>query len=327
MKNMNSSSIKIQSVLCNPSRLFVIICWGICLCCSTNAFSQSLMNGQVIDSVDRVPVAGTTVTIHKGEQLLGRAESNVEGNYEISFEIPSRPRLQILTIRAEHENYVRSSLNIQIVSGEPIPSIRISLLPDKLSDCRPLSDPSVIVGYFFPPLSMSGTSLGLSTRIADALKFDLVTRIQQLHIDWKLQPSFKPCEKANPEGDEQRKDFARSLESDVFVSGYIKVTEHGYKVRTLIIDRYDLFEAPFSSENPNVDLDDPGAAQLTRETHVAILNAIAVSYEQEHNYDECVNVTVVAEQILGNLLPEIEDIRKRCQKSLPHQGLLPGGTP
>ena len=116
--------------------------------------------------------------------------------------------------------------------------------------------------------------------------------------------------------------FAQALHADAFLSGYVKPVAQRYRVDAFVSDRFELHIPPFRGSNQDVDLDAPGSAELEPPTLAAILTALAAGYEESDQIAECVEVTVVAEQLVGDVTPATEQLRRRCQDRLPHRGLL-----
>lgn len=331
MKNVNLGLMIRRFSCCNQDErlltVSLIVC-GMLLLASDAAFSQTLVNGRIIEAINESPILGAVVRLYKGDKLLATAHSDSEGRYSLAFDLPSSDKPQTLTILVEHPGleFVRDSKNIQIVSGKPKPDYpSFSLFPTELIDCRTQNKHCVIVGHFSPPFS--GECPELSARIAVALFYDLCTRLQQHHIQSLLQPEFIHCDEANPRAISQGKNFARALGANAFISGSVKRTEQGYDIRTIVSDAYDVFMPPYSSSSESVNLEDPAAAQLNPEIHAAILIAIAAGYELQERFAEGVEATIAAEAILGYLTPPMKEVRERCKSKLPHQELLIGEGP
>jgi hypothetical protein len=164
----------------------------------------------------------------------------------------------------------------------------------------------------------------LPGRIAEALQFDLLTRLQVAHLPPELQPSFQPCEQAQPRVLQQGKSLAQALRADVFLFGNVAVRDSKYDVSTYVSDAYELFTHPKPYTNRSVDLDNPSAAQMDPQAHAAVLTAVAAGLEKAGNCEAGITVTIAAERILGKVDPMIAAIRERCQQQLPHVDLLPG---
>lgn len=294
------------------------------------AAGQTLLNGQVADAVTKAPIPGATVRLVKGDQELGSASSDTNGRFLLSCELPRADQPQNFTLALEHPEFLKISLTVQTVGGKfTQDAYGVQLLPRELLHCRPEKGHCVVIGYFTPPMETAYTDL--SRRIADALNFDLLTRLQKFHLQSNLQPVFWACEEAKPRALTHGKYFAQALKADVFIWGNVKKAATGVDIRTVVSDSYGLFELPLSSINQNVDLNDPLAAQLHPETHAAVVAALAAGYEKEERFAQGIEATLLADKLLADaktkppeLIDEIKKIRGRCQARLPHQQLLPG---
>jgi hypothetical protein len=95
----------------------------------------------------------------------------------------------------------------------------------------------------------------------------------------------------------------------------------------MIADRFGVLEPPARASSPDVDLDDPAAARLSPDAHLAILTALVAGYEQTGNAAECVEASNVAEHVSGVLPEKLAEARDRCLQSLPNRALLRGNSP
>jgi hypothetical protein len=157
------------------------------------------------------------------------------------------------------------------------------------------------------------------------LQFDLLTRLQAERLPPELQPTFEPCEQAQPRALQDGKSIAQALQADVFLSGNVAVRDSKYDVSTYVSDAYELFTRPEPYTNHSVDLNNPSVAQMDPKTQAAVLAAVAAGLEKVGNCEASITVTIAAERVLGKVDPMITAIRERCQQTLPHMGLLPGG--
>jgi hypothetical protein len=289
--------------------------------------AATIVKGRAIDETAAAGIAGVTLELRQGERVLARAASDQDGAFTLVFDIGLSPQAQAVTLLASHPDFVAVSKNIAIASGAPdSPFYPLELLPARLARCRLQRGHNVVVGYFRSPASAAPYS-ELASRIADALTYSLLTRLQEVHVPTALQPLFLACEDARPRTIALSGSLARALGAAAFLSGDVKQQDATYRISAYVADPFELFVPPLRTVNEQVDLDDPGAAQLDPDTHAAILTAIAASYEEEQRYAECVDVTVAAERILGGLSAVLEQARTQCQRRLAHRGLLPGGSP
>ncbi len=285
--------------------------------------AATIVQGKVTDPTTESGVSGVEVTALRGDRSLGSVLTEDDGRFLVTFDVGTSDRVYV-TLRLEHDGYEARTEQITVTGAQPVPPfVSVVLRPNALSGCSGGGAPGGVVGYFTGPAGAED----LSDKMAIALTYSLLTRIQRVHVPSDLQPSFGTCQGAKPRNPLDGPKFARFLEADVFVSGTVKQGAQGFDVAAYVSDRYDLYMPPLRALNVDVDLDDPGAADLDEETHAAVLVAIARRYEEEARFAECVDVTVAAEQILGGLTPVIEAERARCQQRLGNIGLLPGGGP
>jgi hypothetical protein len=285
---------------------------------------ETTVKGELTDRATESAVVGATVEVMRGDKVLATGNSDLEGRFSLPVEVNPDPKPQNLTLAVRHTDYVSLSQVIVITSGRTdSSSYELELLPKALTNCIMSRDHGVIVGHFGPAASVpSGDFSDLSNRIAIALTYNLLPRIQQLHMPLDFQPFFQACEEARPRSIIAAGGFAEALGADAFVSGFVSQSGDRYRVDAYVGDPYDLFVPPLKTSNDDVDLDDPSAADFDRSTHAAILTALAAGYEKEGKTVECVEVTVVAEHVLGGLSPAIEETRRRCQGALVNAGLL-----
>jgi hypothetical protein len=225
-----------------------------------------------------------------------------------------------------HDAYVPASKMVVVSSGRPDSSAyQFALLPKQLAQCQRNKDHAVVVGYFRPPAA-APQDTDLASRIADALNYELLTRIQQLNLSPDLQPFVLACKEALPQASSDHTTLARALRADAFLSGYVAPSGALFKVEMTVADRFDLLVPPVRTSSRDVNLDDPAAARLDRSAHQAILRALIAGYAKAGQHTACVEVSVAAERILGALPDDIAEARRHCQSGLPNRALL-GGPP
>ncbi len=296
----------------------------------SSARAAIVVVGSVVDAVTATPVSGAELSIANGGVLLGRGASDATGQFRLVFELANRPEAQNLKLAVRRANYIETTDDVTVTSGRTDRgSYRIVLLPVAVADCRRLRDHTVVVGYFRPP-SGAPAGLELAARIKDTLDYDLLTRFQQLRIRPDSQPLVIACEKVKPQALADYASYAKALQADAFLSGYVAPTgvagSQKVKVEMSIGDRFGLLVPLAHASTPNVDLDDPAAARLHADAHAAIFTALIAGYEKTGQATECVEATIAAERAIGALPATLADARKRCQKRLPNSGLLPGGS-
>lgn len=316
------SSARDRAIACFLLTLgFLFLAW------IPGAVADTIIQGWVTDATTGGTLAGAEVSICRGNEVLNRDSTDADGRFRLPFNVGVRPEAQNLKLFIRRNGYAEASKDVVVVSGRAdSPSYRFDLLPSAIVGCRRNRDHAVVVGYFRPPVSTSG-ELDLASRVADALSYDLLTRIQQQHLKPGVQPIVLVCGQARPQATTDYPNFAKALRADAFVSGYVSPSGTKYKVDMCVADRFDLLVPPPRVSSRDVNLDDPAATRLAPEVHKAILTALIAGYRETKKYAECVDVTVAAERILGSLPPQIEEARRECQAALRNRGLLPGGQP
>ncbi len=296
-------------------------CW-----LSGAAAADSILAGTVIDAVTQRPVAGAEVSIEYAGGVLGAASTDIDGLYSVPFVVPQAVTgvaTMIVTARSPSHDLSRSSF--QVSDGQPVGDAHdIALYPAGVAQCRSLTGHSVIIGHFLPPV---GTSVSdLSTRVARSLDFALTTRLQTLHLDRELQPSFEPCEAAKPRTPRLGADYARALRADAFVLGDIAQVPPLFTVRTYVSDAHDLLDPPAVATSKSVDLDNPSGAEMAGDTHAAVLASVAAGLAGKGDCVTAISVLAVAEQMVEFVPAYVTNLRRHCERSLPNTWLL-GGRP
>ncbi len=296
--------------------------------CAITAEADTILTGKIIDAVTDAPVAGATLEIKRGNTSLSTARSDDAGRFQLPFDVGSNPSPIHLTLLAAHGEYLGESLVASVIAGDLDSDFyALSVMPKTLAGCVLKQAHRVVVGRFVAPTSGAGPLTGLSTRIKDALDYDLVTRLQKLRIELPDRPTFYECEEAQPRSGSLLANYARALHADVLLSGYVRPTDNTsskYRVDALLGDRFGVYEQPFRASSEAVDLDVPFSAELHPTTHAAVLIALAAGYEEAGRQADCVMVTFAAQEMMGELTPEISTVRERCQRALPNAALQRG---
>jgi hypothetical protein len=290
------------------------------------ARGETIVLGTVVDATTKDPVPGATVAIRRGNTRLGYGATDTHGSFRFPIDVGVTPVPQQLVLAVEHDGYAGTSKIIAISGGRTdSPEYDFEVLPKALAACLRNRDHALVVGYFRPPVA--GGPSDLAPRIADALSYGLLTRLQQLRLAPEEQPFVLVCSQAQPQASSDSGALAKALHADAFLFGYVAPADGRFKVEMTVADRFDLLVPPTRASSPDVDLDDPAAARLDPRVHEAILTALIAGYARADRHAECVEVTVAAERILGSLPPVIADARRRCQDALRNRGLLREGTP
>jgi len=301
----------------------LLVPWG--------AHAETIIKGQLIDQTASSAVTGASLEVRRGDDLLGTGTSDADGRFSLAVDAGAAPEARVLTLLARHPDFAEASQNVVVSAGAADrPFYRLELLPRSLVRCRLQQAHGVVVGYFRSPTTEEQFR-DLSSRIADALTYSLLTRLQEVHVPSDFQPLFLECTEAKPRSITLAGAYARALGADAFVSGDVNPDDGRFRVSAYVGDRFELFVPPRRTVNPGVNLDDPGAAQLDPLTHGAILVAIASGYERAGRYAECVDVTVAAGRLVEDTASPVArallDKRADCQAQLANRGLLRGTQP
>ena len=290
------------------------------------ARADTIVLGSVVDVSTQAPIGGATVSIRAGSDVVGTVLSGADGRFRLPFDVGVRPEAKNLSLSVERAGYSGESRTVVVASGRASePSYRVELLPENLVPCRRPQNRAIVVGYFRPPAS--GDAVDFASRVADALSYDLLTRVQRAGLRPAEQPNILACADAKPRTLADYGNFAKALLADAFLAGYVTKSGERFKVEMSVEDGFGVFGSPRRISNRDVNLDDPAAARLDTEAHGAILTALIAGYETAGKAAECVELCAAAERMLGTLPPAIADLRKKCRGALPNSGLLPGGTP
>jgi TIR domain-containing protein len=286
--------------------------------------------GSVRDAVTGNAVANAQVEMLKGSDRLGSAISGSDGGFSLAAKVGNEPAAQTLKLTVRHEGHEPATNDVVITSGSPDrDEYAFELLPTLLVNCRRESSHLVVVGYFRPPSATADPDL--SARIKDTLNYELLTHTQLAGIEQELQPLVVDCGKAQPQADTDYHGIARALKADAFLAGYVtsppSTSSPKVKVEMRIADQFGVLKPPARTSSPDVNLDDPAAAQLSPEARVAILTALVAGYEHAGNAAECVEASNAAAGVVGALPEKLAQARERCLQSLPNRALLRGNSP
>ena len=293
-----------------------------------SALAETIVAGTVRDATTDAPVTGARVTVRRGSEILGATVTGAAGAFQLPFEIVARPEAQNLKLFVGVDEYVDASQDVTITYGRPnAVAYHFDLVPRSVADCIRSRDHAVVVGYF-RPATASAVDPDLSSRVADALNYDLLVRMQQARLARDALPIIIACGRARPRADDDYTKFAKVLHADAFLGGYVDHSgPRRVKVQMSVADRFGLLDPPRRAASKDVNLDDPAVARLDPSAHAAILTALITGYERAGKFAECIEFTVAAARIVGLLPPALADARRRCEQALPNRGLLPGGPP
>jgi hypothetical protein len=302
----------------------VVSIFAIACCCfwgPAPSSAEPILAGTVTDAITRQPVGGAEISIEYSGQVIGSSTTDIDGRYSSPFTIPPlAPTLVTMIASVRGQNYEISKTNFQVRAGTPVEATHnISIFPLGVTICRSQTDHSVIVGHFLPPVGKDFSDL--SARVARSLDFALNTRLQTVHLSGSLQPSFEPCDAANPKTPRLGGDFARALRADAFINGDIADGPSSFTVNTYVSDAYDLFSVPATVTNRSVDLSNPSGASMAGETHAAVLAAIAAGLAKKDDCITALTVLSVAEQLVEVVPQYMSSLRKACEARLPNRDL------
>ena len=292
------------------------------------AFAVTIvLAGTVSDSSTGAPVSGADVVLRKGGAELGSTVTAADGQFQLPFDIVAQPQAQNLKLFVRRDGFVAASQDVVVTSGAASrKSFALGLIPQSVSGCIRSSDHAVVVGYFRPAAGSAGDP-DIAGRVADALNYDLLTRMQQA-LNQKSLPSIVACGGARPQAVVDYSRFAKVLHADAFLVGSVNdAALRKVKVDIVVVDRLDLLAAPLRVSSKDVNLDDPELARLDVAAHAAILTALVGGYEQARKFAECIDFTSAAARILGPLPSALESARQRCLQQVPNRGLLSGNAP
>ena len=286
--------------------------------------------GNVRDAITGTAIANAQIEMLNGSDRLGSAISGSDGRFSLAAKVGNEPPAQTLKLTVRHEGHEPATNDVVITSGSPDrDEYAFELLPTLLADCRRDRDHLVVVGHFRPPSESADPEL--AARIKDTLNYELLTRILLAGIAPDLQPTILDCGKVQPKADADYPGIAKALRADAFLAGYVtppaSTSSPKVKVEMMIADRFGVLKPPARASSPDVDLDDPAAARLSPDAHLAILTALVAGYEQTGNAAECVEASNAAEHVSGVLPAKLAEARERCLQSLPNRALLRGNSP
>ncbi|MEM9384918.1 MAG: carboxypeptidase-like regulatory domain-containing protein [Pseudomonadota bacterium] len=276
--------------------LTIALAAGVLLGACVNAYAiDALLAGDLTNAATGQPVVGATLTV-RFEDERWQVASDEQGHFSATIDLPGEQRLHIVQVSAEHPRFAAKTLEVAIVDGVPEdPITRLHLFPAALAECLLKKDNLVVVGHFRSPLGEDIPDL--PDRLAEALQFDLLTVMQQLHLPPALQPVFAPCRDAKPRVITQAGTLARALRAHAVVHGDVSRSTGEFLVRSHVSDAYDIVSVPVTTQNPAVDLANPSAAQLNPQTYGAVLMAVAAGIASRRDCPGALTVIAAAEAL------------------------------
>lgn len=293
-------------------------------CTQRGATVTTVVLGNVADAATDAPLAGVEVVARAGTESKARAFTDPAGGFQLQFDLPVGTAPQRLSLDANLAGYRIASHPLEVDKGKPSESgYALRLLPDEVADCIQKVRPAVVVGHF--RAAQGSPDPELSERIADTLRYDLLSQIQKANFQTAAQPGIFPCTAAEPKTPQRYGSLARLLGADAFVGGYVtraQPPDPRVKVEMSVADGHDVLGMPLNASSPSVDLDDPRLARLAPEANAAVLTALVIGYKLSEKPQECVDLVAASERVLGTLPQALSQLRADCQAVLPNRGLL-----
>lgn len=307
-----------------------LVRWALLLCAlaaATGTRAATIVAGSTWDATTGAPLIGAQVSVRRGSEILGATVSGNDGAFRVPVELPLRPEAQNLKLFVARDAYLEAAQDVIVTAGRTqSPSYRFELMPKAVAACLRGRAHAVVVGHFRPAAGRGGDE-DLSARIADALSYNLLTRLQQARLRPEAQPFVIACAGARPQSSADYGTFAKALQADAFLSGYVDEPRPGRaKVQMSVADRYGVLVPPARAASSDVDLNDPALARLDDLAHEAILVGLIAGYERAGLHADCIEAANAAERLLRGLPPKLAEARKRCQQASPNRALMDGGT-
>ncbi len=286
-------------------------------------YGETIVAGVARDATTEGLVAGARVTLQRGNEIVATGVTGADGSFVLPFNVPVSAQALQLKLFVRLDDYIEGSRDVTITSGRPdANAYLLTLVPRSLAECIRARDHMVVVGYFRPPAA-SAADQDLADRVADALNYDLLVRMQQGRLVRDALPIIVACGKARPQSSGDYTNYAKVLHADAFLTGYVDDPgTHRVKVQMSVADRFGLLIPPLRASSPEVNLDDPAVARLDPSAHAAILTALVAGYERAGKYADCIEFAVAAARILATLPPAIADARRRCEQAVPNARLV-----
>lgn len=288
------------------------------------AGAATVVLGSTVDGATEAALAGADIVVKSDAVVRATTRSDESGKFQLTFDAPAGSGTQSVELSASLDGYRTLSRTIAISQGKTTePRYALRLVPEAVASCIQKTRPAVVVGYF--RAAPGRPDPDLSERVADALRYDLLTQIQKARFTSAAQPGIFPCKGAAPNAPQWYGGFARLLQADAFVAGYVTSPNPvKVKVQMTIADGYGAMAMPLDATSSDVDLDDPKLARLDPQAHAAVLTALAIGYKHTDKSQECVDLIAAAERMLKTLPEALHVLRTECQAVLPNRGLLPG---
>jgi hypothetical protein len=288
--------------------------------------AQTAVKGIVTDRTTTLPLAGASVELRRGADVVGRTVSRPDGSFLIVVDAGQAPQAQNFKLAVAHDGFVAADQDVVITSARPDSTLYKSVLVRKaVADCVLKRARRVVVGHFRPPSGAAGAT-EFAARVTDALLYQL-SFMERSRVAADRRPSVVACERLDDR--ENLPALARELNADALMSGSVARPDARprYSVTMFLGDPYGLFDNASRVHSRDVDLDDPSASRLAPEALAAVLEALLTGYVKNGQFAECVELSGLALSELPKPSPAaIVNLRAECLRRQPARGLL-GGTP
>jgi hypothetical protein len=304
-------------------------------------WSDTVISGTV-SNVLRQQVAGARIAISHQGQPLQEGVTDRQGGFGLEIDFGNVGNLDLVVT---HPDYEPNHIAVHIADFEPTAApYSITLMPSELSHCAGVPG-AIVVGKFLPPLS--ALDADLTGHVHRVLSFRILPRLQAEELREQLDdehqdlvPQFLKCEGAVPRTEAQGKIMAEALGGQGLVWGLVADANTGFDINASVADAGTMFDPPFTTTSHEVDLGHPTEAVISPMMRTAVLLGVMATLEHASQYQAAIHVSNVVRTLIPEasisgaaadadwqLLNEAaEEIRRRCQQSIPHAGLL-GGSP
>lgn len=288
--------------------------------------AQTALKGIVTDRTTTLPLAGASVELRRGAEVVGSTVSKPDGSYLLMVNAGQAPQPQNFKLAVSHDGFVPADHDVVIASARPdSPLYRAVLIRKSVADCVLKRARRVVVGHFRPPTGAAGAT-EFAARVTDALLYQL-SFMERSRVTAERRPSVVACERLDDR--ENLPALARELNADALMSGSVARPDARprYSITMFLGDPYGLFDNAPRVHSRDVDLDDPSASRLAPEALAAVLEALLTGYVRNQQFAECVELSGLAlAELPKPSPPRIVALRTECLRQQPARGLL-GGTP
>ena len=304
-----------------------IECLGVALACLVACSGSStpavtVIIGSVQDGATDTPLEGAEVVAKSGSAIRASAFSDRDGRFQLQFDAPPGEAPTAFALSANLDGYRATSRPFTITRGKSSEdSFSLRLVSDAVASCVRNVRPAVVVGHFRAAPGQPDPEL--SSRIAEALQYDLDEKVQTTRLVNSNRPGIFACGDVEPKVAGKYGSFAKLLGVDAFVGGSVTSPDPvKVKVQMSIADGYGVMATPVVVTSPGVDLGDPSVARLAPEAMTAVMTALVIGYKVANKPEECIELIGVSQRLLETLPQALVVLHDECQSALPNRGLL-----